>query len=429
VKFKSIKKIHINFPLIFKLVLWGILCAVLMVILLLLMKEKNYYSNLHHNDFPDVTSGHEYHTINDIRNAIGKGTITAPADLANCYNKMVQWTEYPSFFPIIGFSLMYFIPGTAKIPSTTAPADAWSIRWNAITLSYSYFFITIIIAFVALAMLLYNGIAEIIITKKYKKLNLSCQVVSKYSYRTFTIDNVTEFIINLTLVFAFFNFLSTCVVIAYWIFLSIVKLVNRKKKLIDVSSFEVAKSDLYYLIGIMLFQNLYTITKAYFINSFGVNLDLIMSIILPIGTITVIIGLFIKNLMSSKVSQIKKNILSSEDNVGQIRMFVSLQGTKAFEDYDFMQLIPSGVKQMITSQENNKTVLMDTLLKYDETVKYIENLHVETNNKLKKLAHINKMSDLDKKYLIYVSTNLCKNLDQLDSFFTDVKKLYPVETK
>jgi len=64
-------------------------------------------------------------------------------------------------------------------------------------------------------MLLYNGITEIIITKKYKKLNLLCQVVSKYSYRSFTTNSITEFIINLTLVFAFFNFLSTCVVIGY----------------------------------------------------------------------------------------------------------------------------------------------------------------------------------------------------------------------
>jgi len=115
-------------------------------------------------------------------------------------------------------------------------------------------------------MLLYNGIADMVINKKYKKLNLSCQVVSKYSYKSFTLDNTTEFIINLTLVFSFFNFLSTCIVIGYWLFLSIVKLINKKKKIVDVSSFEISKTDLYYLIGIMIFQNLYTITKAYFIN-------------------------------------------------------------------------------------------------------------------------------------------------------------------
>jgi len=179
----------------------------------------------------------------------------------------------------------------------------------------------------------------------------------------------------------------------------------------------------------MLFQNLYTITKAYFINSFGVNLDLIMSIILPIGTITVIIGLFIKNLMSSKISQIKKSILSSEDNVEKIRMFVSLHGEKAFEDYDFVQLIPSNVKQIITSQENNKKVLMDALLQYEEVVSYIHNIHTKTNSKLKKTLHIKKLTDLDKKYLIYVSTNLCKNSQQLESFFADVKKLYPIEAQ
>jgi len=99
-----------------------------MVILLLLMKEKNYYSNLSHSDPILITLNSglqvELHNISQIRNYIGNGEITSAADLAVCYNKMVEWTEYPNFFPIIGFSLMYFIPGTATIPTTTAPADA-----------------------------------------------------------------------------------------------------------------------------------------------------------------------------------------------------------------------------------------------------------------------------------------------------------------
>jgi len=152
-----------------------------------------------------------------------------------------------------------------------------------------------------------------------------------------------------------------------------------------------------------------------------------MSIILPIGTITVIIGLFIKNLMSSKISQVKKNILSSEDNVEKIKTFVSLQGEKAFEDYDFIQLMPASVRRTITSDENNKKALMKILSECEEVINYIDNIHTESKNKLKKIAHIKKMTNLDKKYLIYIATTVCKNAEQLDSFFDDVKKMYPVE--
>jgi len=89
------------------------------------------------------------------------------------------------------------------------------MRWNNITLSYSYFFITILIAFVALAMMFISGIKDNIDVRKTRKMGLACTIVQKYSYRGFTFNNTTQFIANLTLVFAFFSFLSTCIVIAY----------------------------------------------------------------------------------------------------------------------------------------------------------------------------------------------------------------------
>jgi len=102
-----------------------------MTILFFLMKEKNYYSDLRHDPItvlssqnPNLDSDIQLYSINDIRNAIGTGKITNSADLATCYNTMLDWSEYPSYFPIIGFSLMYFIPGTSTIPTTTTPADS-----------------------------------------------------------------------------------------------------------------------------------------------------------------------------------------------------------------------------------------------------------------------------------------------------------------
>jgi len=60
--------------------------------LLVLMIEKNKYSDLRHEDDPVIipSSSAEYYSIKDIREAIGKGIITAAGDLAPCYIKMVH---------------------------------------------------------------------------------------------------------------------------------------------------------------------------------------------------------------------------------------------------------------------------------------------------------------------------------------------------
>jgi hypothetical protein len=71
------------------------------------------------------------------------------------------------------------------------------------------------IALVGMAMLLINGVKDIHINRMNKKMHVTPYPIKNYSYAGFTMKNVTEFVLNLTLVFAFFNFLSTCVVIGY----------------------------------------------------------------------------------------------------------------------------------------------------------------------------------------------------------------------
>jgi hypothetical protein len=73
----------------------------------------------------------------------------------------------------------------------------------------------LLIALVALAMLLINGIKDIAMFNKNKKMDVITIPVKNFSYFDFTMKNVTEFIINLTLIFAFFSFISTCIVIIY----------------------------------------------------------------------------------------------------------------------------------------------------------------------------------------------------------------------
>jgi hypothetical protein len=101
----------------------------------------------------------------------------------------------------------------------------------------------------------------------------------------------------------------------------------------------------------MIFQNTYILTKAYFINSFGVNLDIIMQIIMPIGTVTVIIALFIKNLMSSKISKIKTKILNIGNSIDQIRLFIIVNEKQSFSDYEFVSILPNMIKKYILSEK------------------------------------------------------------------------------
>jgi hypothetical protein len=53
------------------------------------MGEKNYYSDLRHDD-PITISGVIYYSITDVRKAIGNGTIVTGADLAQAYNKLIE---------------------------------------------------------------------------------------------------------------------------------------------------------------------------------------------------------------------------------------------------------------------------------------------------------------------------------------------------
>lgn len=395
------------------------------------MEEKSYYSNLKH--VVDSTtvgdSNSALHILCDanggelsikiVREAIGTGQITAAADLANAYNLLTSWTEYPHFFPLIGFSLMYFVPGTSEILKTTLPVDGWTNRWNNITLAYSYLFITLLIALVALAMLLINGIKDIAMFNKNKKMDVITIPVKNFSYFDFTMKNVTEFIINLTLIFAFFSFISTCIVIIYWIFLYIfkglLKLASRNKFKIDVKEFEIGKNDLFYLIGVMIFQNTYTIVKSYFTNNFGVNLDIIMQIILPIGTVTVIIGLFIKNLMSSKINGTKKTIASIGDTIAKIQTFIALNGKKALQSFEFVQILPSWLQKSIREHKMADDKIIKILDKCQIVVEYIEENFKKNVN--------------DKNYLLYIAYYKCQDFDTLNTFYANIQKVVNYQTR
>jgi hypothetical protein len=65
-----------------------------------------------------------------------------------------------------------------------------------------------------------------------------------------------------------------------------------------------------------------------------------MSIILPIGTVTVIVGLFIKNLLSSKVTGVVKKIKQMHSQVENVRFMVHVKGKEVFNDFAFIEQLP-----------------------------------------------------------------------------------------
>jgi hypothetical protein len=111
-------------------------------------------------------------------------------------------------------------------------------------------------------------------------------------------------------------------------------------------------------------------------------------------------------MLSSKLTATKNKIKNVEDGINKIRMFVTLQGIKAFDDYDFLNLIPSFLKQKIIDGKIDKKVLLNSLMEYEIISRFIE------ENYAKK--------DMDKKYLLYVLSEICKSKEDLDIFYENL---------
>ncbi len=159
----------------------------------------------------------------------------------------------------------------------------------------------------------------------------------------------------------------------------------------------------------MIFQNVYNIVKSVFVNTLGVNLDLLFSIILPVGTITIIIGLFVKNLMDSKISSAARKVKNVQSNIDAIRLFVNLKQEKVFDDYDFISIIPSAVKTRLTNKTSDRTAAYKDLLKLDEISELIETKFVK--------------NEKDKNYLLYIAYYVCQNQTELATFEANIHKL------
>lgn len=336
---------------------WVIFIIFLLTVLILFINEKNSKSN----------------EINNILNMINKSN--DPSTISNLYQQLVNIK-----YPLIDFALMSFVFAKPATPISNWQT-AWEERLKNINIAYSYIFITTLIAIIGFCFYLF------LIFKIYrrslfeKKHNLSTNFSNEYTI--YDIKIYLSFVINLAIVFSFFNFLSTLITLVYGLVLVISSYflwyVLKQKTEVLVSRRWWKSPNFILFLSILLIQNGISILKVFFTAYFSVNLDLILNILFPIGTITVMITLLIKNMLNSKVSSVIKSIKSINSKVTSFRIFYYTQREKSLEDYTFVSQLPKLVANPLKNNSINKDEAFKLMALIDETV-----LFFEENIKVKK---------------------------------------------
>jgi hypothetical protein len=147
--------------------------------------------------------------------------------------------------------------------------------------------------------------------------------------------------------------------------------------------------------------------KSIFLSKFGVNLDLIFQIILPIGTITLIVGLFIKNLLSSKVNSVLNAIKTIDGKIVSFRAFFYTNKQDSLNDYNFVSSLPPLIKNPLIKGNMSHQQANDLMLQLDEMATFI-------NNKYQKKQ---------RQYMLYVLFNQVASVDEINEIKTNTLKL------
>lgn len=320
--------------------------------------------------------------------------------IANSNDQAEKTTLYKQLmdikYPFIDFSLMNFIVFSSS-PPISDWAAAWTQRLNNINLAYSYIFITALIAIVGFIFYI------IVIVRVYNRANFEKRhdLVVKYhnDFVIYDIKMYLSFIINLAIVFSFFNFLSTLVALAYGVILVLVSYffwyVLRIKSELLVKHKWWKSSNFVLFAIIVIIQNGFNILKVVFANEFGVNLDLILSVLFPIGTITVMLTILIRNMLNTQVSAIMKAIKTIYARVTSYRIFYYSQKQKSLEDYTFVTQLPTLIKGPFAKNAINTTQAYKLMTQIDEATTFIEQHYKKEKEKKYMLYHLfNEVTDV-----------------------------------
>lgn len=144
-----------------------------------------------------------------------------------------------------------------------------------------------------------------------------------------------------------------------------------------------------------------------FATKFGVDLDLIVSIIIPIGTITVIIAVFIKNMLSTKVTAVRNAIKKISEKVSAFRIFYYTEKEKALEDYAFVTQLPTLVKKPLSNNSITREQAYELMKTIDETVAFFDKHLLKEKEKNYMLYHLfNQITDVAE--IVEIKANILK---------------------
>ncbi|WP_368486163.1 hypothetical protein [Spiroplasma sp. DGKH1] len=353
-KTKKKKSTFVGGQYLFLLIFWAIFTAVLIVMLVLFLKER--------------TDINEKNNVNQILTEIKTGTLT-DAEIQERYHQLMSIS-----YPLIDFSLMSFNFFGKGNNDVTDWAKAWDQRTVNINMAYSYIFITAVIALIGLCFYI------TIIIKLYKRRAFEWRynLITTFpnDYVIFNTRIYLNFVTSLTIVFSFFNFLTTLISLAYGIVLVLVSyflwyVVGKKTEVLVPHKWWTA-TNFAFFVTVLLIQNIYTLIKSIFADKFGVDLDLIIQIIFPIGTITVIIAVAIKNMLSTKVTAVRNAVKTIAGKVASFRIFYYSQKEGALEDYTFVSQLPPLVKGPLGAEKISNDEALTLMTIVDDTAKFFE---------------------------------------------------------
>ncbi len=320
-------------------------------------------------------------------------------------------------YPIIDFSLLTFLVFTSSWNSKPISGDysaAWNQRVTNINVAYSYVFITALVALIALIFYF------VIIVKLYlraafeRKYNL--QPKFHNGYDLFNSRIYLRFIRSLAIVLCFFNFLSTLIAITYGIILLLASGIfwyAFKEKTVILLHRKWWKSPNFILyFSIALIQNGYNILKTLFANQFGVDLDLILTILFPVGTITIILAILIRNLLNANITQVKKAIKNINTRINSFRIFFYSQKEKSLEDFTFVEELPVLIRTPLKQNLISAQEAYALMIKINESSLFIEK---------------NFEKESEKNYMLYHLFNEITDIAEIDDIKTNVLKVQAVK--
>lgn len=370
---------------------WLIFFGLLLTVVILFTIERTNVNNANH--------------VNDILKQIAVASASEKVDL---YQQLLNIK-----YPIIDFSLLTFLLFTSSWNSKPISGDystSWNQRVTNINVAYSYVFITALVALIALIFYF------VIIVKLYlrsafeRKYDLQRKFDNHYDL--FNVKIYLNFISSLAILLCFFNFLSTLVAITYGIILLIASGIFRyffKQKNVILLNHKWWKSPNFILyFSIALIQNGYNILKTLFANQFGVDLDLILTILFPVGTITIFLVILIRNLLNTNITQVKKAIKNINTRIDSFRIFFYSQKEKSLEDFTFVEALPILIrtplkKNLISAQE-----AYALMIKINKAALFIEKNFEKKN---------------ERNYMLYHLFNEITDIAEIDDIKTNVLKV------